>query len=113
MLYQEIKSLLTSITDPVLKLETLVDIGKTLPPIPAGHKGTEIKGCASRVEIWRDKDGKFYGISDSAIVRGILAVLLSMKEADINFDEFKNLELNLGAQRLNGSAAVIAYLKSL
>jgi sulfur transfer protein SufE len=113
MTYDEIKSLLLSITDPVLKLEMVMDIGKELPPIPKGLRGMEIFGCASRVEIYKDENGKFYGAADSAMVRGIVAILLSMKEADADFDEFQTLGLNLGSQRINGSAAMIAYLKNL
>ena len=113
MNYNEIKSLLNSIDDPVLKLETLMDIGKELPPIPAGKIGTEIKGCASRVEIWHDEQGKFYGTADSALVRGIVSILLSMKESGTDFSEFSDLGLSLGAGRINGTTAMIEYLKTL
>jgi sulfur transfer protein SufE len=113
MTYAEIKSLLTPIEDPMLKLELLMDIGKTLRPIPSGEKGTEIKGCASRVEIWQGPDGKFHAAADSMLVAGIVAVLLAMKEADAPTEEFQGLGLNLGSMRLNGAAAMIAYLKSL
>jgi sulfur transfer protein SufE len=113
MTYDEIKSLLQSVDNPVMKLEIVMDIGKELPPIPAGKHGAEIKGCASRVEIYQDENGNFYGMADSALVRGIAAILLAMKEAGADFDEFQTLGLNLGSQRLNGSASMIAYLKSL
>ncbi|MDR1826170.1 MAG: SufE family protein [Rickettsiales bacterium] len=111
--FEEIKSLLTGIDDPAIKLEVLMDIGKTLPPIPAGETGIEIKGCASRVEIFRDKFGKFYGAADSALVRGIVAVLLSIAEERSDFSEFGKLNLNLGAARLTGTASMIEYLKTL
>ncbi|MDR1071423.1 MAG: SufE family protein [Rickettsiales bacterium] len=107
------KSLLLGINDPVMKLDMLMDIGRGLPPIPAGAAGAEIKGCASRVEIWRDGAGRFYGAADSLIVRGIVAVLLAMKEAGAEFAEFPALGLNLGAARLNGTASMIAYLENL
>ena len=113
MSYDEIKSLLLSISDPVMKLETLMDIGGDLPPLPKGAAGVEIKGCASRVEIYRGPDGKFYGSADSAIVRGIVRVLLAMKEANAPFDEFPKLGLNLGAARLVGIASMIEYLRKL
>lgn len=112
MRYDEIKSLLQAIDDPVLKLEMLMDIGKTLPPIPDGKDGTEIKGCASRVEIWRAPDGKFYGAADSALVKGIAAVLIAMIEAGADFGEFGELGLNLGSGRLAGTSAMIEYLKN-
>ena len=113
MNFNEIKSLLNSINDPVLKLETLMDIGKTMPEIPPGKTGVEIKGCASRVLIYKDGGGKFYGFADSALVRGLVAVLLSIKESGADFSEFAALNLNLGAARLNGTAAVIEYLRTL
>ena len=112
MNFEEIKLLLTGIDDPVLKLETLMDIGKTLPRIPDGKTGAEIKGCASRVEIYRDADGKLYGAADSAMVRGIVATLIAIKAAGADFAEFESLGLNLGAGRMNGAGAVIAYLKT-
>jgi len=96
-----------------MKLETLLDIGKELPRIPAGAKGVEIKGCASRVEIYKDANGRLYGTADSAIVRGIVTLLLAMKSENIDLDEFNTFNLNLGAGRLNGAAAVIEYLKAL
>ena len=113
MTYDEIKSLLKSIDNPAMKLEMLMDIGKDLAPIPPGHVGVEIKGCASRVEIWRAPDGKFYGAADSAIVKGIVRVLLAMKEADAPFGEFRNLGLALGSARLTGAASMIEYLEKL
>ena len=113
MNFDEIKSLLNSLDDPVLKLEALMDIGKTLSPIPDGKVGVEIKGCASRVEIYRGADKKFHAAADSALVRGIVAVLLSIKEAGLDFSEFGGLRLDFGAARLNGTAAMIEYLETL
>ena len=113
MKWDEIKSLLNSIDDPVIKLETLMDIGKSLPPIPDGQIGTEITGCASKVEIYNAPDNKLYGKADSALVRGILAVLLAIKESCVDFDEFHKLGINLGSGRLMGTASMIEYLKSL
>ena len=113
MTYNEIKSLLMSLSDPAGKLEMLMDIGKDLPPIPPGHVGVEIKGCASRVEIFRASNGRFYGAADSAIVRGIVRVLLAMKESGAPFGEFKDLGLALGSMRLTGVASMIEYLEKL
>ncbi|MDR3208530.1 MAG: SufE family protein [Rickettsiales bacterium] len=113
MNYGEMKSLLLGTSDPVLRLELLMDIGRGLPPLPDGVSGAEIKGCASRVEIWRGGDGKFYGSADSLLVRGMVAVLLAMKEENVDFGEFSKLGLNLGAARLNGAGAMIAYLRNL
>jgi sulfur transfer protein SufE len=113
MTYSEIKSLLLGISDPVMRLEAVMDIGRQLPPIPRGKKGVEIKGCSSHVEIWRDNRGRLHGSTDSALVRGIAAVLVSMKEAGADLDDFPKLGLGLGAARLNGAASMIEYLRSI
>ena len=113
MTYSEIKSLLLSIDDPVLKLETLMDLGRELRPIPDGRAGDEIKGCASRVEVWRSPDGGIFCNADSALVRGIAAVLIAMKNAGADFSEFQSLGLNLGAARITGSRAMIDYLNNM
>ena len=113
MNFSQIKSLLDSTNDPELKLELLMDIGKELPLIPPGQTGTRISGCASRVDIFRDNLGKLYANSDSAIVRGLIKVLFAIKEANLDFNEFSELKLNLGASRLIGTSAIIAFLKAL
>ncbi|MDR1027488.1 MAG: SufE family protein [Rickettsiales bacterium] len=113
MTYNEIKSLLQSINDPVLKLETLMDLRRELKPIPAGAKGDEIKGCASRVEIFRAPDNTIHCNTDSALVGGIAAVLIAIKNANADFADFQTLGLNLGAARVTGSSAMIDYLTNM
>jgi len=114
MNYTEIRSLLTTIDDPVMKLEFVMDLGKQLSPIPQNAACTEISGCASRVQICRDNNG-IYGSADSALVRGIVAVILMMANdgvVDLR-GEFNSLNLNLGAGRLNGVNSVISFLENL
>ena len=120
MTFVEIQKLLGLISDPVEKLEMLMELGNGLLPVPDNAICTEIIGCSSFVEICRDGN-RFYGRADSAIVRGIVAVIISMvdgktheqiKNLDIA-DEFDKLNLNLGAGRLNGLNSMIRFLHNL
>ena len=120
MNFAEIKNNLSLINDPVEKLEFVMDLGKNLIAVPTGAKCTEISGCASFVQIC-EKDGVFYGTADSSMVRGIVAIMLSMvqgktvaeiKKMDLN-TEFSDLNLNFGASRLNGIQSMISFFKNL
>lgn len=120
MRYEDIKNALSLIENPVDKLEFVMDIGKSLEQIPNNSKCNEIYGCTSFVEIC-EKDGRFYGRADSMMVRGIVAIILSMVDgksiAEIKkFDfsgEFGSLNLNFGAGRLNGIQSMISFFKNL
>ncbi len=120
MKYDDIKKSLLLIENPVDKLEFVMDLGKSLQQIPDGAKCTEIFGCTSFVEIC-EKDGHFYGRADSMMVRGIVAIILSLvdgknvdeiKEMDL-VGEFNSLNLNFGAGRLNGIQSMISFFKNL
>jgi cysteine desulfuration protein SufE len=121
MKFDEIKNILSQITDPVEKLEFVMDVGRGLPPVPVGADATEIRGCASRVEIYRDADNNYFGNADSALVRGIVMIILSMvagkspgeiREMDLA-GQFAALDLQLGAGRMNGVHGVISFLTGL
>ena len=120
MKYDEIKTILLAITDPVEKLEMVMDFGRKLDIVPDGADCTEILGCASQVEFCR-KGNQFFARADSAMVRGIIAILLEMlrgktlqeiKQMDIAA-EFKMLNINLGAGRLNGLNSMISFFHNL
>lgn len=120
MTYDEIKKSLSLTDDPVEKLEMVMDFGKSLLPVPENATCTEILGCSSFVQICR-LDNKFYGRADSAMVRGIVAIMLSLvdeknieeiKNTDIE-SEFSSLNLNFGASRLNGIQSMISFFKNL
>jgi len=120
MTYVEIKNLLSGIDDPVVKLETVMDLGTRLSPVPDNAVCSEITGCASHVEICR-LGNRFYGIADSAIVRGIVAIIISMVDGKSS-DEirqmdlsgmFNSLNINIGAGRLNGVNSMIRFLQNL
>lgn len=120
MTFDEIKNILSAIDDPALKLEMVMDFGARLSAVPDGAICSEITGCASRVEICRVANN-FYAIADSAIVRGIVAILISMVDGKTP-DEiramdlhamFSSLNLNLGAGRLNGINSMILFFQNL
>mgnify|MGYP003293745522 CR=1 FL=1 len=120
MTFAEIQNLLGLISDPVEKLEMVMDFGKNLEKVPDSAVCSEIVGCSSFVEICRDGN-RFYGRADSSIVRGIVAIIVSMVDGKTaleikNMDllsEFQSLNLNLGAGRLNGLNSMIRFLQNL
>ena len=120
MTYTEIKNALSLVQDPVEKLEMVMDIGKTLQGVPDAAECTEILGCTSLVKICR-LNNRFYGMADSAMVRGIVAIILSMvdgksveeiKKMDL-MKEMNSLNLNFGAARLNGIQSMISFFYNL
>ncbi|MDW2995227.1 MAG: SufE family protein [Alphaproteobacteria bacterium] len=120
MTYDDMKKIINLIDSPVEKLEMVMDFGRHMPDVPENAVCTQILGCASFVEICRTGNN-FYGRADSELVRGILAIILAMVDgknpAEIkNIDiqtEFNNLNLNLGAGRLNGVNSMIRFLHNL
>ena len=120
MTYAQIKDVLNRLTDPVDKLDAVMDFGRALPDVPAGAVCSEITGCASRVSICT-LGNNFYGTADSALVRGIVAILISMvdgktpdeiKKMDL-LGEFLGLNLNLGTGRLGGVNSMVRFLQNL
>ena len=108
------------IEDSALRLETVMDFGAHMPSPPANVACNEIHGCASRVQICRDGNN-FYGTADSALVRGVVAIITAMvdgkspdeiRKMDIA-GEFASLRLQLGAGRMNGVNSMISFLKNL
>ena len=120
MTYDEMKRALDMTDDAALKLEMLMDFGAHMDAVPAAAVCTEIAGCSSRAAICRDGN-RFYGDADSAIVRGVVALLTAMVDGHTaeeikNMDlaaEFESLGLQLGAGRLNGVNSMIRFLHNL
>ena len=120
MNFVDMKNLLNSVSDPMMKLELVMDFGKGLSPVPQNATCTEIAGCTSFVEICRDGN-RFYGRADSAIVAGIVAIFIAMVDGkedaeikNINLaQEFCELNLQLGAGRLNGVNSMISFFQNL
>ena len=118
--FEQIKHLLNMTNDPATRLEMVMDIGRDLAPAPAGADCTEITGCASFVQICREGNN-VYGVADSAIVRGIVAIFISIvdgktpdeiKKIDLE-KMFFDLKINVGAARLNGINSMIRFFKNL
>ena len=120
MKFEQIKKTLESIDDPVARLEFVMDVGRELGAVPDGAVCSEILGCTSFVQICR-VENNFYGVADSAIVRGILYIILSIvdgktpdeiRQMDLE-KMFSELKINIGAARLNGVNSMIRFLKNL
>ena len=118
--YDDIKKLLLGADGDAQRLEIVMDLGKDLAPVPGDARCTEIVGCASFVQICR-RGNNFYGRADSALVRGIVAILLAMvdgrdatqiKNMDL-YGEFMSLGLKLGTGRLGGVNSMIRFLQNL
>lgn len=107
----------------------LIDLGKTLEPMPESLKTEEtlVKGCTSRV--WMicetNNDGQYHFIADSDahIVKGLIAVLLSayqgktasaIQSVDIEgtFREI-GLDQHLSPNRRNGFFAMVERIRAL
>ena len=108
----------------------IIDLGKKLPVFEESLKdsNTKVNGCASQVwifyELKEDKGIKFLnfkGDSDALIVKGLIAVLMSLYNdvsvedaLTINaLDEFVKLGLDehLSSQRSNGLKAMMDRIK--
>ena len=110
----------------------LIELGRELPPLPeAAHSdANKVQGCAS--QVWLDthvrRDGaggpvlNFAGDSDAHIVRGLIAILLTLysgrtpqqilsTDAIAVFDEF-GFRDHLTPQRSNSLRAMVERIRS-
>lgn len=110
----------------------VIDLGKDLPDLDQARRtpATKVDGCASQVWLVpdvRDEDGVarlyFEGDSDAMIVRGLIAILISMisgqsvadiQKVDIRA-ELARLQLDqaLSAQRSNGLRAMVGRIEDV
>ncbi len=107
------------------RYQYLIDLGKRLPPFPAAHKieAYRVQGCQSMVWLVPSGDaGKmhFEAASDSAIVSGLLALLLrvysdrparEIAATEPQFIATIGLAKHLSPTRSNGLAATLTKLK--
>ena len=104
----------------------VIDMGKAMPPLEEALRvpATKVDGCASQVWLVPQiKDGTFTfrGESDAMIVRGLIAVLLTLYNEQPVKDvlaidapaELGRLGLNdhLSAQRSNGLRAMVERIR--
>ena len=105
----------------------LIDLGKKLPPFPEEARDDQhkVRGCMSQVWLTHEEeDGRlrFYGDSDAAIVKGLIAVLFAAysgrtPEEILAFDLegwFEELGLgpHLSPNRRNGFFSMVERIKA-
>ena len=107
------------------RYQYLIDLGRKLPPFPDALKidANKVSGCQSLVWLVASGDSHrldFEAISDSAIVSGLIALLLRVysgrSAAEIiatepKFIEAIGLAKHLSPTRSNGLAAMLAEIK--
>lgn len=111
----------------------IIELGRTLKPMPDALKteATKVRGCASQVWLWSEArpaaDGAgpalhFEGDSDAHIVRGLIAILFALYQ-DKTADEILatepetafaalGLKEHLTPQRSNGLASMVARIRA-
>ena len=108
------------------KYQYVIDLGKTLEPLPEKYKTDvwKVQGCQSQVWLVPDFKGKnihFQGDSDAILVRGIIAIVLLIYN-DKSTEEIKSidvmeifaklgLEENLTPSRRNGMMSMVAKIR--
>lgn len=107
------------------RYQYIIDVGRALPEFPAEWKieANRLKGCQSQVWIVTEiRDGRMHihAISDSAIVSGLIALLLKVysgrRPADIlatppDFIRTIQLEEHLSPTRSNGLHAMVQQIR--
>jgi cysteine desulfuration protein SufE len=108
----------------------LIELGRTLEPLPAEHQNdaNKVQGCVSQVWLWaqpgtgNDPIIHFIGNSDAHIVSGLVAITLALysnKKASeiLDIDAIKifakiGLEEHLTPQRSNGLRSMLGRIKN-
>lgn len=109
----------------------IIDLGKNLKPLDSQYKTDDhkVKGCTSQVWIIREEktslpDSLFFRAdSDSTIVKGLVAILLSLVNGkpkaaiqNLSFEEiFQSLGLSghLSPSRSNGFFAMVKHVQKI
>ena len=109
------------------KYRYIIELGENLEPLAEEFHISEwqVKGCQSQVWLVPQKQNngkiKFIGDSDAMIVKGLIAIVLSIYN-DLTSDEIKNLAINdifasiglqehLSPSRRNGLEAMIEKIR--
>ena len=107
------------------RYQYLIDLGRKLPPFPEESKTEDrkVQGCQSQVWLAAHGDAQrldFQAISDSAIVSGLIALLLrvysgrsarEILDTEPRYIETVGLAKHLSPTRSNGLAAMLATIK--
>lgn len=105
----------------------LIELGEKLPALDASHKieQNKVKGCQSQVWLVARREGDtvvFSADSDSAITRGLIALLVKLfsgltaseiATADLTLMEKLGFAKHLSMSRANGFASMIQTIKRL
>ena len=108
------------------RYQYLIDLGRKLPPFPEALKTEEYKvqGCQSQVWLVASGNARrldFQAISDSAIVSGLIALLLrvysgrsaqEIVDTEPRYIEAIGLAKHLSPTRSNGLAAMLQTIKA-
>ena len=107
------------------KLDYLIDIGNSLPELPAQYQLEDnlVKGCLSKVWLVSQLDGdmvKYQADSNTAITKGLVGLLIRVlnnqppdaaAKADLYFIEKIGMGGFIGSQRSNGFLNMIKKMK--
>jgi cysteine desulfuration protein SufE len=105
----------------------LIELGEKLPALDPVHKteANKVQGCQSQVWLVAHKEGdaiRFEADSDSAITRGLIALLVKLfsgassteiATANLSIIEKLGFAKHLSMSRANGFASMIATIKRL
>ena len=132
MTIDEIRENFTLLDDWDDRYRYVIELGRMLEPMPEAEHSPEnkVQGCASQVWLSKrtDRKGgnepvlKYLGDSDAHIVRGLIAILLTLfsghtpqqilaTDAIALFDEFGFRE-HLTPQRSNGLRSMVERIRS-
>ena len=120
-----IRSFLPLKGDPSLLLDHLIELGRSLSPLPSGQKSDArlVRGCLSRVWISHSHErGRLWlqGDSEAAITKGILWILIHLfsgqypreiLSADFSFFAKTGIKDLLGIQRRGGIDHMVAKIQ--
>jgi cysteine desulfuration protein SufE len=125
--YEDIAENLSYLDDWEERYAYVIQLGRSLPPLADDLKTdvNKVMGCASQVWLATDvQDGSdpvltFAGDSDAHIVRGLVALAVSLNSgktaseiiATDTFDKFEKLGLKVSSQRSNGLRSMVARIR--
>lgn len=109
------------------RYQYLIDLGRKLPEFPEALRRDEFKvqGCQSQVWLVAEGDAQrldFHAISDSAIVSGLIALLLrvysgrtarEILDTEPRFIEAIGLARHLSPTRSNGLSAMLGRIRAI
>jgi cysteine desulfuration protein SufE len=121
----EIVDVFSMFDDWTDRYQYIIDLGRKLPDLPAEQKieSNRLRGCQSQVwMVTENRDGRLHydAISDSAIVSGLIALMLKVysdrRPAEIiatppSFIKDIELEEHLSPTRSNGLGAMVQQIR--